>query len=278
MKATYLTISGEIVSETRNGVVSDYIPDSLGSTSKIVNLSMTVTDRFVYWPYGELQSHVGSSPTSFTFGGTLGYYTDSYGSIYIRAREFNPTITAWMSPDPSWPFQLPFVYGLANPISLVDLDGTSPGPPSLQCYPPRSECSCYKGGGNVSSSSSRVSNVKTVTFTGVSVTITASGSVTVSGSVGVVTGSGTVSGSFAGTYSCEVVQTTGDVISRKCTWDCRCHGCLACPDEGYCRWVKTSDLLCKGTFEKQVVVCPGVPQFIVVNTFTPFPDQPLPCK
>ncbi len=69
---SYLNIDGEIVSETRNGVVSDYIPDPLGSTAKLVNDSMQVTDTFEYWPYGEVKSHIGSNPTPFQFGGTLG--------------------------------------------------------------------------------------------------------------------------------------------------------------------------------------------------------------
>ncbi len=37
MAVSYLTIDGEIPSETRNGVESDYIPDQLGSTAALIH-------------------------------------------------------------------------------------------------------------------------------------------------------------------------------------------------------------------------------------------------
>jgi RHS repeat-associated protein len=120
MKVTYTTLDGEIVSETRNGVVSDYIPDPLGSTAKLVNTSMQVTDTYAYWPYGEVRTHTGSSVTPFTFVGTLGYYSDQWGGVYVRAREFVPSKTQWMSRDPLWPSELAFVYGANDPITRSD--------------------------------------------------------------------------------------------------------------------------------------------------------------
>ncbi len=35
----YFWIDGKLISETRNGVESDYIPDTLGNTIKLVNMS-----------------------------------------------------------------------------------------------------------------------------------------------------------------------------------------------------------------------------------------------
>jgi hypothetical protein len=49
--ANFLTLNGENVSETRNGVVSDYLPDPLSSVAYVVNTSGTITDIFTYWPY-----------------------------------------------------------------------------------------------------------------------------------------------------------------------------------------------------------------------------------
>src|SRR5580658_444139 len=96
----YLTLDGEIVSETRNGVKTDYIPDPLGSTSKLVNTSQTVTDVFEYWPYGELRLHTGGSGTPFRFGGTWGYYTHSPSTrLYVRASSLRVDIGRWMSTD-----------------------------------------------------------------------------------------------------------------------------------------------------------------------------------
>jgi hypothetical protein len=66
----YLTIDGEIVSEIRGGVVSDYVPDPLGSIRNVLNSSGAVTDSYDYWPYGELRQHTGSSQTPLQFVGS----------------------------------------------------------------------------------------------------------------------------------------------------------------------------------------------------------------
>ena len=53
MNESYLTVNGEILSETRNGVESDYIPDPQGSTAALIDSSGAITDTFAWWPYGE---------------------------------------------------------------------------------------------------------------------------------------------------------------------------------------------------------------------------------
>ncbi len=61
MNVRYFSVDGEVLSETRNGVECDYVPNPLGSTVALLNSSYTKTDSYVYWPYGEIQSHTGSS-------------------------------------------------------------------------------------------------------------------------------------------------------------------------------------------------------------------------
>ena len=68
---SYYTVNGEILSETRDGVERDYLPDSLGSTVALLDSSQNLTDTFSYWPYGEVQARTGTNPTPFQFGGTL---------------------------------------------------------------------------------------------------------------------------------------------------------------------------------------------------------------
>jgi RHS repeat-associated protein len=131
----YFCIEGELISETRNGVESDYIPDTLGNTIKLVNMSGAVTDTFEYWPYGELRSHTGTSETPFTFGGTLGYYSDQWGGEYVRARELEPVRVSWMSMDPLWPAEQAFGYVRSNPISLIDPYGLQVCPPPVSAAP-----------------------------------------------------------------------------------------------------------------------------------------------
>ena len=59
MRVSYLSVEGEILSETRNGVERDYLPDPLGSTAALLDSSQTKTDTYFYWPYGETRSHTG---------------------------------------------------------------------------------------------------------------------------------------------------------------------------------------------------------------------------
>ena len=117
----YLTIDGEIVSETRNGVKSDYIPDPLGSTSKLVNTSQTVTDVFEFWPYGELRLHSGGSGTPFRFVGTMGYYTHSPSTrLYIRARHYLAGAARWLTVDSFWPYVEAYSYVSTRPTTSTD--------------------------------------------------------------------------------------------------------------------------------------------------------------
>jgi len=106
----YTVWDGQIVSENRGGVKRDYIPDPLGNTIALVDNTHTVTDTWTYWPYGEVQSHGGSSSTPFTFLGTLGCFVDLLNQLYVRARIMRADLTRWMTVDPIWPAQPSFVY------------------------------------------------------------------------------------------------------------------------------------------------------------------------
>jgi RHS repeat-associated protein len=126
MTVTYTTINGQILSENRNGVKSDYIPDPLGSTAALVNASHTITDTFSWWPFGEQRSHAGSSVTPFGFTGTLGCYTDSISNrIYEQRRILRPQTTQWQTVDPLWPYESAYSYVGQNPISATDPSGYS---------------------------------------------------------------------------------------------------------------------------------------------------------
>lgn len=88
MTARYTVIEGEIISQTRGANRREYVPDANGNTVALVNDSATVTDTFTYWPYGEVKTRTGITPTPFQLGGTVGYYTDSLGRAYVRARSY----------------------------------------------------------------------------------------------------------------------------------------------------------------------------------------------
>ena len=121
---SYLTVNGEILSETRSGVESDYIPDPQGSTAALTNSSQTITDTFTWWPYGEERTHTGSSLTPFGYLGTLGYYADdASGRVYVRANILLPNQTRWLSVDRIRPSMRPYAYVRARPTVMVDPSG-----------------------------------------------------------------------------------------------------------------------------------------------------------
>jgi RHS repeat-associated protein len=87
----------------------------------------TVTNTFSYWPYGELRTTViGNLPTPFLYCGRWGYYTDTTGRIYVRARTYRPVFTRWLTVDPLWPWESAYRYGISRPLSVVDASGLSP--------------------------------------------------------------------------------------------------------------------------------------------------------
>ena len=134
MSVTYATINGEIVSENRGGVIRYYVPDTNGNTIALLDESGNVTDTYEYWPFGEIRSHVGPSTTPFTFGGVLGCYSDSWGGIYMRAREFVPKLARWLTVDPLWPWQLPYVYAGNSPVTQNDPTGMAACNPVLDDF------------------------------------------------------------------------------------------------------------------------------------------------
>ena len=100
MKVRYTVIDGEVIAEKRNGVRKQYVPDPLGSTVAMLDNTQTQTDTFSYWPYGEVASRTGSTPTPFQYVGTEGYYKDSSDRTYVRARTLDTTRGRWMTEDP----------------------------------------------------------------------------------------------------------------------------------------------------------------------------------
>ena len=96
----YTTVNGQILSEERNGVHRDYVPDVLGSTAVLLDNTQTQTDTFSFWPYGEVASRTGTTATPFQFVGTKGYFRDSSSRTYVRARTLDTKVGRWMTQDP----------------------------------------------------------------------------------------------------------------------------------------------------------------------------------
>ena len=95
---SYLTWEGEILSETRSGVESDYLPDPLSSTAALLNSSQVKTDTFSWWPFGEQRTHVGTSVTPFGFLTRQGFHVGSLNvGLYGPSGIYDASFTSLMS-------------------------------------------------------------------------------------------------------------------------------------------------------------------------------------
>jgi len=125
----YETINGEIIAEKRDGVRRMYAPDPLGSTVALYDNTQTKTDTFDHWPYGEVRTRTGTTPTPFQFGGTLGYYRDSDFRVYVRARHLSPARGRWITREPEGREEgalRPYCYVSDAPTNATDPSGLMP--------------------------------------------------------------------------------------------------------------------------------------------------------
>src|ERR1035437_865599 len=103
MKVVYTNFGGQLVKESRGGAETAYVPDTLGSVMMCRSAAGATTYTADYWPYGEVAASTGTHPSPWGFVGTLGYYTDFVpGSMYVRARTYQPAYGLWATVDPLW--------------------------------------------------------------------------------------------------------------------------------------------------------------------------------
>ncbi len=125
--------NGRVIATTRDGVRSYHQHDAQGNTIALINDGV-VTDTYAFWPNGELRASTGSTVNPFKYGGAWGYYTDTTGRIYVRARTLRPSLARWMTVDPLWPEQRAYVYAANSPVVEIDPSGR------LHCSIPRPWC------------------------------------------------------------------------------------------------------------------------------------------
>jgi RHS repeat-associated protein len=122
---------GLIGSQDESGNFSTYHYDYRGSTTAITDINGTVTDRYSYGAYGNLESHTGTSNTPFLYNGRDGVMSDSNGLYYLRSRYYSPELMRFINVDTvkgtivSSETLNRYAYANGNPISLIDPFGTS---------------------------------------------------------------------------------------------------------------------------------------------------------
>jgi len=123
MSVTYATVHGRLVEENRGGVVTEYVPDTLGNVIMTTDESGTVTSTTTYWPFGEVSTQTGTNPSPWGFCGVWGYLTDAVSRMYVRARHYRADTSRWLTVDPIWPTEPAYVYCRTSPATYIDPSG-----------------------------------------------------------------------------------------------------------------------------------------------------------
>jgi RHS repeat-associated protein len=107
-----------------------FLGDALGSVRQMADASGAIKLAKSYDPYGVTAQSVGSSPTSYGFGGEMS--DDETGLIYLRARYYSSDTGRFMTRD-TWDgdAQQPMSYNRwnytnSNPVNYTDPSGNCP--------------------------------------------------------------------------------------------------------------------------------------------------------
>ena len=108
-QVSYELAQGELISQTRSGSASYYLPDGQGSVRALANSSGTITDTYNYDAFGKLANSTGTTANTYLY---TGQQFDSVTGLYdLRARYYNPALGRFLSRDTAG-----LLYG--NPIEL----------------------------------------------------------------------------------------------------------------------------------------------------------------
>ena len=121
--ATEPGLHGNLISQNRGGVVSQYHFDPQGSTLALTDDNQNVTDTYAYNAFGEVTEHTGNTVNPFQYVRRQGYYRDELtGDYSARQRPLSSREGRWLSSDPLSEF-LSYLYARNNPISRIDPSG-----------------------------------------------------------------------------------------------------------------------------------------------------------
>lgn len=122
----YHSVDGELISETADGVRTDYLADALGSVEATGDASATLRNRYARKPYGAPLAKAGADADPVCgFVGELGYRETKrrFASHYALARHYDDATAAWTSVAPLWPGESAYGYVRGNPNTWVDPSG-----------------------------------------------------------------------------------------------------------------------------------------------------------
>lgn len=128
---------GQIEAETTAAGAFYHHHDTLGSVTDITSATGALQIKYDYTAFGNLTTtNVGTDLGSnrFTFTGEYKEPTTGIAGYYLRARDYNPAMGRFLSPDPirmrlTEPYESTYTYAGNAPTWLTDPSGKSPCPP-----------------------------------------------------------------------------------------------------------------------------------------------------
>lgn len=127
--ATYTTepgLYGNLTSQNRGGVVSQYHFDPQGSTLALSDDNQQITDTYAYSAFGEVTERTGTTVNPFQYIGKKQYYRDQKtGSYKVRQRSLSDEYGRWLTFDPIIVIKAlrPYIYALNRPLNVIDPSG-----------------------------------------------------------------------------------------------------------------------------------------------------------
>lgn len=132
---------GNIISQNRGEVESQYHYDAQGSTLAVTDDNQNVTDTFAYTAFGEVTERTGTTQVPFQYIGQKGYYRDATaGSISVRRRILVPLLGRWTACDLDETIRQGaslYLYVHNRPVTLTDPSGLK------ACRPPQGQAKAW---------------------------------------------------------------------------------------------------------------------------------------
>ena len=119
----------DLISVERDGEVSVYLVDGLGSTRTLTDLDGEVVATYTYDAFGELLGSTGEVENDYLFAGEQ--FDGELGQYYLRQRFYDAGVGRFTRRD-SWEGRIgepvtlhKYLYGNGNPVNFVDPSGLS---------------------------------------------------------------------------------------------------------------------------------------------------------
>ena len=135
-------INGYLISQSRGGVDSFYLLDSLGSTRNLANGSGFITDSYLYDSFGNILQSSGTTITPFRYLASRGYYFDADLIQYLaQGWHYNPQQGRWLTRlENAGPVGVIYAYPV-NPFSAIALLQMKPAGVTFKgCEPKEEDC------------------------------------------------------------------------------------------------------------------------------------------